>query len=65
MPTAGTEFAITAPTVFDGERFWTDHCVIVQGQRVAQTLPAGDCPAGLAVIALEQGIVAPGLSTLR
>ena len=48
MPTNGTASAITAPTVFDGERLLPDHCVVVQGEAVTQLLPAEECPAGLA-----------------
>ena len=46
MPTSATPFAITAPTLFDGEQFLSDHCVIVRGDTVEQILPAGNCPAG-------------------
>jgi N-acetylglucosamine-6-phosphate deacetylase len=65
MPTSATEFAITAPTVFDGERFLADHCVIVQGQTVVQVLPARDCPAELDTLVLDTGILAPGLIDLQ
>ena len=65
MPASVTEFAITAPTVFDGERFLPNHCVIVHGDTVAQVLPAGDCPAGLDSVSLDGGILAPGFIDLQ
>jgi N-acetylglucosamine-6-phosphate deacetylase len=65
MLTSATEFAITAPTVFDGERFLPDHCVIVQGETVVRVLPAGDCPAELDTLVLDSGILAPGLIDLQ
>lgn len=65
MPTRGTATAITAPTVFDGERLLPNHCVVVQGEAIAQLLPVEECPAGLDVIALEQGILAPGFIDLQ
>ncbi|HDY83000.1 MAG TPA: N-acetylglucosamine-6-phosphate deacetylase [Halieaceae bacterium] len=65
MPTSATEFAITAPTVFNGERFLPDHCVIVQGETVTQVLPAGDCPPGLDTVFLDRGILAPGFVDLQ
>lgn len=65
MPPVNNEFAISAPTVFDGERFLADHCVIVQDQTVTQILPAGDTPAGTPVTALQQGTLAPGLIDLQ
>ncbi|RLA46490.1 MAG: N-acetylglucosamine-6-phosphate deacetylase [Gammaproteobacteria bacterium] len=65
MPTSATEFAITAPTVFDGERLLPDHCVIVRGETVVQVLPARDCPAELDTLILDTGILAPGLIDLQ
>jgi N-acetylglucosamine-6-phosphate deacetylase len=65
MPTSATQFAITAPTVFDGERFLPDHSVIVQGETVVQVLPSGDLPAQLDTVTLDTGILAPGLIDLQ
>ena len=65
MPTRGTATAITAPTVFDGERLLPNHCVVVLGEGITQLLPTAECPAGLNVIALEQGILAPGFIDLQ
>ena len=65
MPMNGTEFAITAPTVFDGEHFLPEHCVIVRDETVLQVLPVAECPAGLDTLALPQGVLAPGLIDLQ
>jgi N-acetylglucosamine-6-phosphate deacetylase len=65
MPDHGNEIAISAPRVFDGERFLSDHCVIVRQQTVAQLLPVADCPPGLQRLALASGTLAPGLIDLQ
>lgn len=65
MPDSGTEIAISAPTVFDGEHFLSNHCVIVRQQTVAQLLPLADCPSGMPTLALENGTLAPGLIDLQ
>jgi N-acetylglucosamine-6-phosphate deacetylase len=65
MSTSATEFAITAPTVFDGEGFLQNHCVIVQGETVAQVIPAVECPAELDKLVLESGTLAPGFIDLQ
>lgn len=65
MPPARTAFAITAPTVFDGERCLRNHCVIVDDATVTQVLPTGDCPATLDLLTLEKGTLAPGFIDLQ
>jgi len=65
MPTSGTAIAITAPTVFDGKHLLPDHCVIVTGEDITQLLPTGKCPPGVDVVALDQGILAPGFIDLQ
>ena len=65
MPTRGTATAISAPTVFDGGRLLPNHCVVVLGDAITQLLPTAQCPAGLDVITLEQGILAPGFIDLQ
>ena len=62
---AGSDFAIQAPTLFDGERFLSGHCVIVRGQSIAQVLPAAQCPAALARLILHRGVLAPGFVDLQ
>ena len=65
MPTRSAAFAITAATVFDGERLLHNHCVIVRDGTITQLLPTTECPAGLDRITLEQGILAPGFIDLQ
>lgn len=65
MPDHGNPFAISATTVFDGERFLPDHCVIVDGVTMTQILPAGQCPPDLDRIVLTGGTLAPGFIDLQ
>jgi N-acetylglucosamine-6-phosphate deacetylase len=65
MNDSGNAFAISAPSVFDGDRFWQDHCVIVRQGAVTQLLPAGECPRDLPLLELETGTLAPGLVDLQ
>ena len=65
MGDSDTAFAISAPSIFDGERFVHDHCVIVRQQAVTQLLPAGECPPELPVVSLAGGTLAPGFVDLQ
>ena len=65
MTVNGTCIAITAPTVFDGERFLQDHCVIVQQGTITQVLPMAACPAELEILTLDSGTLAPGFIDLQ
>lgn len=65
MSDSGNAFAIRAPSIFDGERFFENHCVIVRQQAVTQLLPVDDCPPELELVALETGTLAPGLIDLQ
>lgn len=65
MATAGSEFAIEAPRVFDGEVFLPNHCVIVRDGTVAQLLPASDKDHAIKTITLPTGTLAPGLIDLQ
>ena len=66
MASNGTEFAIRAATVFDGEALLQDHCVVVRDGTVAQLPPAAECElSGLSCTHLEPGILAPGLIDLQ
>ena len=58
-------FAIAAPTIFDGEQFLHDHCVILRGTAIEQILPQAECPAGLVVEPLHEGTLAPGFIDLQ
>ena len=65
MNDSGNAFAISAPSVFDGDRFLKNHCVIVRQGAVTQLLPAGECPRDLPLLLLETGVLAPGLVDLQ
>ena len=65
MPERGAAVAISAPSIFDGAHFLQNHCVIVRGETVAGLLPLAQCPAGLDVVALPEGTLAPGLIDLQ
>jgi N-acetylglucosamine-6-phosphate deacetylase len=61
----GTAFAISAPSIFDGAQFLSHHCVIVQHGTVVQLLPTSQCPTTLEILALPEGVLAPGLIDLQ
>jgi N-acetylglucosamine-6-phosphate deacetylase len=65
MPDPGSRFAVSATTVFDGERFLSDHCVIVDDGTVTQVLPEKRCPAGVDRVMLAGGTLAPGFIDLQ
>jgi len=65
MPERGAAVAISAPSIFDGAHFLQNHCVVVRGETVAGLLPLAQCPAGLDVVALPEGTLAPGLIDLQ
>ena len=65
MPGNGDTFAIAAPAVFDGGDFLREHCVLVRGDTVEQLLPTRDCPAGVDMLKLDCGTLAPGFIDLQ
>ena len=65
MPDQRARFAISAAAVFDGERFLPDHCVIIDGETVAQVLPDTNCPPDLQRVELPGGTLAPGFIDLQ
>ncbi|MEM8564619.1 MAG: N-acetylglucosamine-6-phosphate deacetylase [Pseudomonadota bacterium] len=65
MPEHGNEFAVSAPLIFDGAEFLSNHCVTVRDGQVAQLLPLSDCPDFIQHISLSQGALAPGLIDLQ
>lgn len=65
MPSKSAAFAIAAPTIFDGEQFLHEHCVIVRGALIENILPLAECPAGLEIQQLTQGTLAPGFIDLQ
>jgi len=58
-------FTIKAKSLFDGERFLRDQCVVIRGETVEQIVPVCHCPTETAGIVLEHGILAPGLIDLQ
>jgi N-acetylglucosamine-6-phosphate deacetylase len=65
MNDSGKTFAISAPSIFDGEHFLQDHCVIVRQGAVAQLVHRDDCPRELQLLELATGTLAPGLVDLQ
>ncbi|MEM8564304.1 MAG: N-acetylglucosamine-6-phosphate deacetylase [Pseudomonadota bacterium] len=65
MSEQGSEFAISAPLIFDGAKLLPNHCVTVQDGKVAQLLPLSECPDSIQRLALSQGTLAPGLIDLQ
>ena len=65
MPGNRDAFSIASPTVFDGEQFHENTCVIVHGETIAEILPISDCPADIERVELDSGILAPGLIDLQ
>jgi N-acetylglucosamine-6-phosphate deacetylase len=65
MPERGAAVAISAPSIFDGAHFLQNHCVVVRGETVERLMPLAQCPAGLDVVALPEGTLAPGLIDLQ
>jgi N-acetylglucosamine-6-phosphate deacetylase len=52
-------FAIAARRVFDGARILDDHAVVVEEERIAGVVPAGDVGTGVDVRRVD-GLLAPG-----
>ncbi|MCP3368481.1 N-acetylglucosamine-6-phosphate deacetylase [Bradyrhizobium cajani] len=50
---------LTGARIFDGERFFDDHAVVVEGDRIATVLPYSERPHG-ATRDLGGGLLAPG-----
>ncbi len=65
MSAKQTAVALMGATVFDGEEFLVDHCVLVDGATVTGVLPAAACPPGLPRCTLSGGILAPGFIDLQ
>ncbi|MEH6519480.1 MAG: N-acetylglucosamine-6-phosphate deacetylase, partial [Halioglobus sp.] len=58
-------YAITAPTLFDGHTFHTDHCVVIEGERITEVLPTEKLPNGMERQVLTEGILAPGFIDIQ
>ena len=58
-------YALCGATVFDGEHFLTDHCVIVENGYIADVLNTSRLPGHIACQQLEGGILAPGFIDIQ
>jgi len=65
VPPTDNDCAISAPRIFDGERFLDAHCVLVRDGLVTDVVPIAGRPGDLEHIALEDGTLAPGLVDLQ
>lgn len=65
MPNNSAHFALTCPTIFDGENFLSDHCVVIEDGLVKEIVASKDCPTNLNVEHLTQGMLAPGFVDLQ
>lgn len=63
MPLVPT--AIACPTVFDGQSMFTDHCVIVRGDKIESVIPIAQCPPDIDLQNLKTGTLAPGFIDLQ
>lgn len=55
-----THVALTGSRIFDGETIREDMAVLIAGERIERILPASEVPAGVTVIDLKGGLLAPG-----
>ena len=58
-------YALRGATVFDGEKFLKDHCVIVKDKKISKIVSTVNLPANLTTISLDGGILAPGFIDLQ
>jgi len=65
VPAEQADFAITAPSIFDGNFRLRDYCVVIGGSRIVSVLPVRDCSPGLELITLDRGLLAPGFVDLQ
>lgn len=65
MPASNTTIAISAPSVFDGQQFLHDHCVLLHNQQIDALLPRGDLPHHAELLELSAGTLAPGFIDLQ
>lgn len=65
MPEPCGSFTLSCPTIFDGQHFLQDHCLVINDGLVAALLPQNERPQDLPHQALETGFLAPGLVDLQ
>lgn len=56
---------LLAPRLFDGERFYSDVAVALEGERIVALCPAADLPAGITAQRFDSGTLAPGFIDLQ
>lgn len=56
---------LLAPRLFDGERFYSDVAVTLEGERIVALCPAADLPAGITAQRFDSGTLAPGFIDLQ
>jgi N-acetylglucosamine-6-phosphate deacetylase len=60
-----TRFAISAATIFDGDKSRPGQAVIIEGERIVGVVPVAALPADMPVQRLQGGILAPGFVDLQ
>jgi N-acetylglucosamine-6-phosphate deacetylase len=58
-------FALSAPRIFDGQEFYEDSAVIIEGRRIAALLPKKQLPPLIEHRHLDDGLLAPGFIDLQ
>ncbi len=58
-------YAICGATVFDGEHFLQDHCVIVENGTITEVLETNRVPENIVCQQLQGGILAPGFIDIQ
>ncbi|HCD55474.1 MAG TPA: N-acetylglucosamine-6-phosphate deacetylase, partial [Halieaceae bacterium] len=65
MGTATADRAISAPRLFDGEKWHDDSALLLAGEHVAGVLPRASLPSTLPCETLRKGTLAPGFVDLQ
>ncbi len=65
MPGASLTAALGAARVFDGEQWFSEHAVLLQGECVQAVVPRTEVPDGTPFTDLGEGVLAPGLIDIQ
>lgn len=65
MPTGGSQRAITAPRIFDGNVFLEEHCLVLRDATIEQIIPLANWGAADKIVAFSEGTLAPGFIDLQ
>ncbi|MDA8752539.1 N-acetylglucosamine-6-phosphate deacetylase [Halieaceae bacterium] len=57
--------AITAPRIFDGDSWLFEYALLIEDGQILDVLPTANVPPGVALLDLEDGILAPGFIDLQ